>query len=87
MTDLHLNQLYKSLEKTRISHKHPRVDTGMQMDVWFEPEIVIEVSASEITFSPSHCRHEFNTIKVWTCVEVSKIYWEGENRQEARGRY
>jgi DNA ligase-1 len=53
-TDLHLEQLYKSLEKTRISHKHPRVDTGMQMDVWFEPEIVIEVSASEITLSPAH---------------------------------
>jgi DNA ligase-1 len=29
--------------------------TGMQkMDVWFEPEIVIEVSASEITLSPLH---------------------------------
>jgi DNA ligase-1 len=24
------------------------------MDVWFEPKIVIEVSASEITLSPSH---------------------------------
>jgi DNA ligase 1 len=53
-TDIHLEQLYTSLEKTRISHKHPRVDTRMQMDVWFEPEIMIEVSASEITLSPSH---------------------------------
>jgi DNA ligase 1 len=26
----------------------------MQMDVWFEPKIVIEVIASEITLSPSH---------------------------------
>ena len=26
----------------------------MQMDLWFEPKIVIEVSASEITLSPSH---------------------------------
>ena len=24
------------------------------MDVWFEPKIVIEVSAAEITLSPSH---------------------------------
>jgi DNA ligase-1 len=24
------------------------------MDVWFEPKIVIEISASEITLSPSH---------------------------------
>jgi DNA ligase 1 len=26
----------------------------MEMDVWFEPRIVIEVIASEITLSPSH---------------------------------
>ena len=26
----------------------------MEMDVWFEPKIVIEVIASEITLSPSH---------------------------------
>jgi DNA ligase 1 len=37
-----------------ISHRHARVDTGMEMDVWFEPKIVIEVIASEITLSPSH---------------------------------
>ncbi|PWU82647.1 MAG: hypothetical protein DLM72_00665 [Candidatus Nitrosopolaris wilkensis] len=37
-----------------MKHKHPRVDTRMEMDVWFEPKIVIEVIASEITPSPSH---------------------------------
>jgi DNA ligase-1 len=26
----------------------------MEMDVWFEPKIVIEIIASEITLSPSH---------------------------------
>ena len=31
-----------------------RVDAEMEMDVWFEPKIVIEVIASEITLSPSH---------------------------------
>jgi DNA ligase-1 len=53
-TDVHLEHFYKNLEDTRITHRHPRVDTGMQMDLWFEPRIVIEVSASEITLSPSH---------------------------------
>jgi DNA ligase-1 len=53
-TDLHLEQFYKDLEKHVISHRHARVDTGMEMDVWFEPKIVIEVIASEITLSPSH---------------------------------
>ncbi|HET7149000.1 MAG TPA: ATP-dependent DNA ligase [Candidatus Nitrosopolaris sp.] len=53
-TDLDLEHFYKSLEDTSITHRHPRVDTRMQMDLWFEPRIVIEVSASEITLSPSH---------------------------------
>jgi DNA ligase-1 len=53
-TDVHLGQFYQQLEKHVIHQKHARVDTGMDMDVWFEPAIVIEVIASEITLSPSH---------------------------------
>ena len=53
-TDVHIEQFYKELEKHIINQQHARVDTGMEMDVWFEPKIVIEVIASEITLSPSH---------------------------------
>jgi DNA ligase 1 len=53
-TDESLAQFFKDLEKYVLTHKHPRVDTGMKMDVWFEPKIVIEVIASEITLSPAH---------------------------------
>ncbi len=53
-TDEHLKQFYDNLEGLIISHIHPRVDSGMEMDVWFEPKIVIDVIASEITLSPSH---------------------------------
>lgn len=53
-TDVHLEQFYKDLEQHIISQRHARVQTGMDMDVWFEPKIVIEVIASEITLSPSH---------------------------------
>ena len=53
-TDEHLKQFYDNLERHIISHRHPRVDSGMEMDVWFEPKIVIDVIASEITLSPSH---------------------------------
>ena len=53
-TDKDLEDFYVTLEKHRIEHKHARVDTRMEMDVWFEPEIVIEVIASEVTLSPSH---------------------------------
>jgi DNA ligase 1 len=53
-TDEHLEQFYSNLEKHVIPHRHARVETGMEMDVWFEPAVVIEVIASEITLSPSH---------------------------------
>jgi DNA ligase 1 len=53
-TDEHLKQFYENLESHKISHRHPRVDSGIEMDVWFEPKIVIDVIASEITLSPSH---------------------------------
>jgi DNA ligase-1 len=53
-TDEHLEQFYKDLEQHAIPHRHARVETGMEMDIWFEPAIVIEVIASEITLSPSH---------------------------------
>ncbi|MFL6498295.1 MAG: ATP-dependent DNA ligase [Nitrososphaera sp.] len=53
-TDVHIEQFYKELEKHIISQRHARVDTGMDMDIWFEPKMVIEVIASEITLSPLH---------------------------------
>ncbi|MBV9175997.1 MAG: ATP-dependent DNA ligase [Nitrososphaeraceae archaeon] len=53
-TDQLLEELYNNLENHLITHRHARVDTGMEMDVWFEPKIVIEIIASEITLSPSH---------------------------------
>jgi DNA ligase-1 len=51
-TDEHLEQFYRNLEDHIILHKHPRVDSGIDMDVWFEPKLVIDVIASEITLSP-----------------------------------
>ena len=53
-TDVHLEQFYHELEQHVIKQRHARVQTGMDMDAWFEPNIVIEVIASEITLSPSH---------------------------------
>ncbi len=53
-TDVHLEQFYNNLEEHMISHPHARVDADMKMDVWFEPKMVIEIIASEITLSPSH---------------------------------
>jgi DNA ligase-1 len=53
-TDEDLDKFPKLLEPYRLSHKHSRVNSKMEADVWFEPKIVIEIIASEITLSPIH---------------------------------
>lgn len=53
-TDKDLEEIPKMLEPHRIQHKHPRVKSKLDADVWFEPKIVIEVIGAEITLSPIH---------------------------------
>jgi DNA ligase-1 len=53
-TDEDLDQLYQMLNPKVTIKKNPRIISEMDADVWFEPELVIEVVASEITLSPIH---------------------------------
>ncbi len=53
-TDESLDQIYQILSDKIVVKKDPRVDTSLEADVWFDPEIVIEIVASEITLSPIH---------------------------------
>ncbi|MDE1764395.1 MAG: ATP-dependent DNA ligase [Thaumarchaeota archaeon] len=53
-TDESLDQFYQILSDKIIVKKDPRIDSGLEADVWFEPEVVIEIVASEITLSPIH---------------------------------
>jgi len=53
-TDEDLEKLPKMMEKHRISHRHPRVQSTLEADVWFEPVVVIETIGAEITLSPIH---------------------------------
>ncbi|TBR12322.1 MAG: ATP-dependent DNA ligase [Candidatus Nitrosotenuis sp.] len=53
-TDENLDQLYQILSNKVTLKKNPRIESGMEPDVWFEPELVIEIVASEITLSPVH---------------------------------
>jgi len=53
-SDEDLDQLYQILHPKVTIKKNPRVNSDMEADVWFEPELVIEVVASEITLSPIH---------------------------------
>jgi len=53
-TDEELKKLPGTMEKHRIPHRHPRVQSTLEADVWFEPTIVIETIGAEITLSPIH---------------------------------
>ncbi|MDE1814528.1 MAG: ATP-dependent DNA ligase [Thaumarchaeota archaeon] len=53
-TDDSLDQFYQILSDKITVRKDPRIESGLEADVWFEPEVVIEIVASEITLSPIH---------------------------------
>lgn len=53
-TDESLDQFYQILADKITVKKDPRIESGLEADVWFEPEVVIEIVASEITLSPIH---------------------------------
>ncbi len=53
-SDEDLKKLPEMMKKHRISHRHPRVQSMFDADVWFEPVVVIEVFGAEITLSPIH---------------------------------
>jgi len=53
-TDEDLANLPKLLEPYRIPHRHPRVVSRIEADVWFVPAVVLEIIGAEITLSPLH---------------------------------
>jgi DNA ligase-1 len=53
-TDEDLAKIPKMLQKHFIQHKHSRVNSLLDADVWFEPAMVIEILGAEITLSPIH---------------------------------
>jgi DNA ligase-1 len=53
-TDEDLAKLPEMMRKHIIQHKHPRVDSMIEADVWFEPVVAIEILGAEITLSPIH---------------------------------
>ena len=53
-TDESLDQLYQILSNNVTLKKNSRIISEMEADVWLEPELVLEIVASEITLSPIH---------------------------------
>ena len=53
-SDEQLRIIYEKLQKCIIKDKHVMVNSKMEVDVWFKPNIVLEITGSEITISPIH---------------------------------
>ena len=53
-TDEDLAKLPKMLQNHVVAHKHPRINSTLAADVWFEPSLTIEILGAEITLSPIH---------------------------------
>ena len=53
-TDENLDRLYQVLLPKVTLKRDSRIHSGLEPDVWFCPDLVIEVVASEITLSPTH---------------------------------
>ena len=53
-TDEDLGRIPEMMKAYRTSRSHPRVESKLEADVWFEPKVVIEVIGAEMTLSPIH---------------------------------
>ena len=80
-TDESLDQLYQILSPKVTLRKNPRIVSEMEANVWFEPELVIEIVASEITQSPIH-KTALNKIKDGTGLALRFPKFTGKIRTE-----
>src|SRR5438094_6262244 len=79
--DEDLAKLPEMLEKYKINHSHPRVDSKIVADVWFVPGLVLEVIGAEITLSPIHtCR--LNSIRPGAGLAIRFPRFTGNYRTE-----
>jgi DNA ligase-1 len=53
-TDEDLAKLPKLFKDNVIPHRHARVESQIEADVWFVPAVVLEIVGAEITLSPIH---------------------------------
>ncbi|MHC1579742.1 MAG: ATP-dependent DNA ligase [Candidatus Alkanophagales archaeon] len=80
-SDKDLESLPKILEPYRIEHKHPRVESSMEADVWFTPAVVLEIIGDELTLSPIH-RCAFNKIREGAGIAVRFPRFTGRFRED-----
>lgn len=80
-TDENLDQMYQILSAKVMLKRDPRIDSVMEADVWFEPELVIEIVASEITLSPIH-RTALNAVRKDAGLALRFPKFTGRTREE-----
>jgi len=80
-TDEDLDRFYQLLSDRVVLKKNPRIKSSMEADVWFEPEIVIEIVASEITLSPIH-KSAMNSIRNGSGMALRFPKFTGKIRME-----
>ena len=51
-SDLDLENIARMMNQHKLQHKSPRVEARVEAEDWFEPAVVLEILASEITLSP-----------------------------------
>ena len=80
-TDENLDQLYQILSNKVILKKNPKVESSMEADIWFDPELILEIVASEITLSPIH-KTGFNMVRKNTGFALRFPKFTGKIRTE-----
>ncbi len=53
-TEDDFKKLDELLNPHQIDHKHPRVNSILSADIWYEPYLVLEITGAELTLSPVH---------------------------------
>jgi DNA ligase-1 len=79
--DEDLANLPEMLEKYKINHWHPRVDSKIVADTWFVPGLVLEVIGAEITLSPIHTCG-LNSIRLGAGLAIRFPRFTGKYRTE-----
>ena len=80
-TDDNLDQLYQILSPNVTIKKNSKIESDMNADVWFEPNLVIEIVASEITLSPIH-KTGFNILRKESGLALRFPKFTGKIRSE-----
>ncbi|GAB6065137.1 ATP-dependent DNA ligase [Aquifex pyrophilus] len=53
-TEDDFKKLEEILMPRKLDHRHPRVNSILEADMWFEPYLVLEIAGAELTLSPVH---------------------------------